>query len=185
METLSIEEEKSVEIQRVISLYNMHTHANRRHNNICDICSGPSAPLVCSGCDRKLHALCLSPPALTVNNIPDKSWKCPCCDTIHPLDKCEELEEETPREHGDRMGLTPDWIISAAAFDVFSLPRPTVAHPFIEKLLDPCTNSKIAPNIPAEKLYDKNDNGLKLTNLWRGYYVILNPDCTFLYSKFY
>lgn len=26
-------------------------------------------------------------------------------------------------------------------------------------LLDPCTNSKLAPNIPAEKLYDKQASG--------------------------
>ncbi|CAD7702759.1 unnamed protein product, partial [Ostreobium quekettii] len=54
--------------------------------------------------------------------------------------------------------------------------EPTVEKPYIEGLLDPCTNSKIASNIPAEKLYDKNDNGLKLSNSWTGYYVILNPE---------
>jgi hypothetical protein len=43
----------------------------------------------------------------------------------------------------------------AAAFRVFGLERPTAARPFIAGLLDPCTNSKLAPNIPAEKLYDK------------------------------
>lgn len=98
-------------------------------------------------------------------------------------------------------------------------------------MLDPCTNSKLAPNIPAEKLYDKQaskagvlavyallpltaskacitsrralpvgdkqascchtsslrrwspllsialqDNGLKLSNSWEGYSVLLNPD---------
>ena len=43
----------------------------------------------------------------------------------------------------------------AAAFRVFELARPTAAQPFIAGLLDPCTNSLLAPNIPAEKLYDK------------------------------
>jgi hypothetical protein len=33
---------------------------------------------------------------------------------------------------------------------VFGLPKPTPAQPFIKGLLDPCTNSKAAPNIPAE-----------------------------------
>ncbi len=55
----------------------------------------------------------------------------------------------------ERMGLTPDWIIQATAFKVFQLPPPTPEQPFIRGLLDPCTNSLLAPNIPAEKLYDK------------------------------
>lgn len=38
---------------------------------------------------------------------------------------------------------------------VFRLPRPTPEQPFIAGLLDPCTNSMIAPNIPAQVLYDK------------------------------
>jgi hypothetical protein len=38
---------------------------------------------------------------------------------------------------------------------VFGLQRPTADRPFIAGLLDPCTNSKLAPNIPAEVLYDK------------------------------
>ncbi len=55
----------------------------------------------------------------------------------------------------ERMGLTPDWIIQATAFKLFQLPPPTPEQPFIKGLLDPCTNSLLAPNIPAEKLYDK------------------------------
>ena len=43
----------------------------------------------------------------------------------------------------------------AAVFTVFQLPRPTPAQPYIKGLLDPCTNSLAAPNIPAELLYDK------------------------------
>jgi len=53
------------------------------------------------------------------------------------------------------MGLTPDWIIQATAFKVFQLTPPTPQQPFVKGLLDPCTNSMLAPNIPAEKLYDK------------------------------
>ena len=55
----------------------------------------------------------------------------------------------------ERMGLTPDWIIQVTAFKVFQLGPPTPEQPFIRGLLDPCTNSMLAPNIPAEKLYDK------------------------------
>ncbi len=38
--------------------------------------------------------------------------------------------------------------------DVFGLQLPTPEVPFVQQLLDPCSNSKAAPNIPAEKLYD-------------------------------
>ena len=55
----------------------------------------------------------------------------------------------------ERMGLTPDWIIQVTAFKVFQLSAPTPEQPYIRGLLDPCTNSMLAPNIPAEKLYDK------------------------------
>ena len=55
----------------------------------------------------------------------------------------------------ERMGLTPDWIIQATCFKVFQLKPPTPQQPFIKGLLDPCSNSLLAPNIPAEKLYDK------------------------------
>jgi hypothetical protein len=177
METATIEEDYDAEINRVRSLYDMHTVANRRHKNICHSCADPDAPLKCFGCDRRFHSLCLPVPSLTCKYLPENQWRCPCCDTGHNY-KQEELSsnEEVNIDHADKMGLTPDWIISAAAFDVFGLDRPTVSSPTIMGLLDPCTNSKIAPNIPAEKLYDKVDNGLKLTNHWAGYYIILNPD---------
>jgi hypothetical protein len=34
----------------------------------------------------------------------------------------------------------------------------------------------VDPNIPAERLYDKALDGLRLSNSWGGYHVILNPD---------
>ena len=48
-----------------------------------------------------------------------------------------------------------------AALVVFQLPRPTHERPFIQGLLDPCTNSMTAPNIPAEVLYDKKVSAAK------------------------
>ena len=83
---------------------------------------------------------------------------------------------DVEEEKIERMGLTPDWIIHAGAFRVFKLEEPTPECPYIRGLLDPCTNSKIAPNIPAERLFDKNDDGLKLSNKWEGSYIVLNPD---------
>jgi hypothetical protein len=53
---------------------------------------------------------------------------------------------------------------------------PSLGVRHIKGLLDPCTNSKLRPNIPAEVCYDINDNGLKLSNSWAGYHVLLNPD---------
>ena len=46
-------------------------------------------------------------------------------------------------------------VLQAAAFDVFQLDQPNLERPYIKGLLDPCTNSMAAPNIPAEVLYDK------------------------------
>jgi hypothetical protein len=39
-----------------------------------------------------------------------------------------------------------------------------------------CTALQLEPNIPAEVLYDKRDDGLKPANAWKGYHVLLNPD---------
>ena len=77
---------------------------------------------------------------------------------------------------GDQMkdGLTPDWIVDAGC-RIFNLNLPTVDDPIIRGLLDPCTNNKRDPNIPAEKTYDREDDGLKQENSWKGYYIILNP----------
>jgi hypothetical protein len=61
---------------------------------------------------------------------------------------------------------------------VFQLEVPTQARPFIPKLLDPCSDSKVTPNIPAEKLYDASDDGLCAKNSWEGMWVLLNPPFT-------
>ena len=60
----------------------------------------------------------------------------------------------TQAEIEARLGLTPDWMIAAIAHRIFLLPEPTPVCPYIPGLLDPCTNDKEAPNIPAEVLYD-------------------------------
>ena len=99
-------------------------------------------------------------------------------------DESSESEEET--EEADKIkanvaalesmkvGLTPDWIIHGAC-KVFQLELPTIEAPLIKGLLDPCTNSHLKPNIPAEKCYDKKDDGLKMSNKWAGYHVLVNP----------
>jgi hypothetical protein len=79
------------------------------------------------------------------------------------------LAETTARD-----GLTPDWIIDVSC-DIFGLQRPSVEHPVIQGLLDPCTNNKRFPNIPAQLLYDRHDDGLCIRNSWAGHHVILNP----------
>ena len=71
-------------------------------------------------------------------------------------------------------GLTPDWIIDAGC-RIFGLNVPSVQTPIVRGLLDPCTNDKKDPNIPAEKTYDRRQDGLKQENPWKGYHVILNP----------
>ncbi len=37
---------------------------------------------------------------------------------------------------------------------------------------------QVRPNVPAEKLYDKADDGLATRNSWAGYHVLLNPPFT-------
>eukprot|EP00887_Chlorella_sp_A99_P005161 scaffold40.g5161.t1 len=147
-------------------------------------------PLHCVHCERTFHPICLRPPAATEADLPGRRWACPSCGEEQGTDERRSTEDEE-QEH-DRMGLTPDWII-AATCEVFGLRGPTPSRPYIAgappapaaaqlarwawpSLLDPCTNSKVAPNVPAEKLYSKEDNGLLLSNSWGGYFVLLNPD---------
>jgi hypothetical protein len=73
------------------------------------------------------------------------------------------------------VGLTPDWVTDACC-DIFGLTRPSVASPIVAGLLDPCCNNKRCPNIPAQRLYDKADDGLSLRNSWgEGCFALLNP----------
>lgn len=73
----------------------------------------------------------------------------------------------------DKKGLTPDWVVDAACA-IFGLEKPTLENPLIKGLCDPCTNDKGAPNIPAEVLYDRKDDGLKVSNSWSNKFVLLN-----------
>ncbi|PRW39133.1 cytochrome P450 chloroplastic isoform C [Chlorella sorokiniana] len=164
-----------LERRRMIHQYENYLQSRHAPDN-CYLCRELGAELECITCDRLFHPLCLHYPAVSAAELPSGAWTCPCCgEEQHVGDK---REEEEGGEGGEveRMGLTPDWIIEAAAFRVFELERPTAEVPYIKGLLDPCTNSKLAPNIPAEKLYDKQDNGLKLSNSWEGFSVLLNPD---------
>lgn len=56
---------------------------------------------------------------------------------------------------------------------LYALQRPTADQPYIAGLLDPACNNKLEPNIPAEVLYDKKDDGLDPKNSWKGYHVLL------------
>ncbi|GLI62898.1 hypothetical protein VaNZ11_005720 [Volvox africanus] len=152
----------------------------RSRLRICAACEEPGGQVICLRCRRAYHTLCLTPRWLSPLYMPPQQrWNCACCGNENELQQSSCVTYDgarTPEE--ERMGLTPDWIIVAGAFKVFQLPRPTASAPYIQGLLDPCTNSKANPNIPAEKLYDKEDDGLRLSNSWAGYYVILNPEYT-------
>ncbi|KAK9867491.1 hypothetical protein WJX84_009338 [Apatococcus fuscideae] len=170
-----VESEPRAEVSRMLALQEAYL-ACPDAADCCDLCGENGAELTCPHCERLFHPICLQPPALTSADLPRQgSWSCPCCGETNQADELAEGDEEAERKL-ERMGLTPDWIIQAAAHGLFKLERPSEEQPYIKGLLDPCTNSKIAPNIPAEKLYDKQDNGLKLSNSWSGYHIILNPD---------
>lgn len=138
--------------------------------------AGCFSSLTCNGCVSSYHAVCLpSCPALTVADLPrGGAWTCPACATPHAPPKPAGKTVAAPGSV-DRNGLTPDWMITAACA-VFGLALPTPDCPVIRGLLDPCTNSKACPNIPAETVYDKADDGLRLSNSWRGRHVLLNPE---------
>ncbi|KAK9915696.1 hypothetical protein WJX75_002780 [Coccomyxa subellipsoidea] len=163
--------EPAAEVARLQHLQRIHSFSS---SPSCTLCLEQGAELHCGQCQRALHALCLQQPCLAPSDLPEGAWDCPCCGQAN---SClgDEAEVDT-EEKVERMGLTPDWIIQAAAFVVFRLPRPTPEQPFIAGLLDPCTNSMIAPNIPAQVLYDKKLNGLLMSNSWAGYHILLNPD---------
>lgn len=169
------------EARRMTDLYDAYLR-RRMDDSCCYICRDPGPVLQCISCERQYHTLCTQIPAVALEAFPEGRWQCPCCAQVQsvlrpvPADSPEGDAEGRGEEQVERMGLTPDWIIAAAAFQVFQLPRPSADRPYIRGLLDPCTNSKVAPNIPAERLYDKQDNGLKLENSWAGQYVLLNPD---------
>ncbi|GMH33235.1 hypothetical protein BSKO_01069 [Bryopsis sp. KO-2023] len=149
-----------------------------RFTNICDACGESGSELSCAYCKLRFHPICLSPPVLEkAKLLEQKGWRCSGCGYKSKGEEVRQIVEPPTQEpQEERTGLTPDWVIQAAAFSVFQLPKPTEEYPYIRGLLDPCTNSKVTPNIPAEKLYDKADNGLKLCNSWSGYHVLLNPD---------
>ncbi|KAL0042559.1 hypothetical protein WJX79_003671 [Trebouxia sp. C0005] len=166
--------EYRLEVQRMLQLHHDYL-ANEDAPDICYLCREEGARLVCSHCERLLHPVCLQPPALSSDTMLQSSWECPSCGEANTVGDASVAAADKEKQV-ERMGLTPDWIIQATAFKVFQLAPPTPEQPFIRGLLDPCTNSLLAPNIPAEKLYDKVENGLKLSNSWAGYHILLNPD---------
>ncbi|CAL8470267.1 g9809 [Coccomyxa elongata] len=164
-------EEPAAEVERLRRLQRIYSTTSSRS---CTICLEEDAELHCGQCQRALHTLCLRVPCLAPSDLPAGAWDCPCCGQGNNC-QGDEAEVDTD-EKVERMGLTPDWIIRVAALVVFQLPQPTHERPYIQGLLDPCTNSMIAPNIPAEVLYDKKMNGLLMSNSWAGYHILLNPD---------
>ncbi|GLC40999.1 hypothetical protein PLESTM_001144900 [Pleodorina starrii] len=160
---------------------------------VCAACEQLGGQVCCTHCRRAYHTLCLTPRWLSPAYMPPRQpWTCGSCGGRNEASSSPSQQQAGSSSSGrsadggpttgtleeERLGLTPDWVIVAGAFKVFQLPRPTATFPYIRGLLDPCTNSKANPNIPAEKLYDKEDDGLRLSNSWAGYNVILNPEYT-------
>jgi hypothetical protein len=196
-EMAAAHETPEAEVSRMNALY--ETHLQQRWmleiDTNCYLCRDGGSTLHCGVCDRKFHSLCLRYPAVSEEFLPEKKWECPVCFEVQAVEEPQTRNLVNPtagtpgggddgevvlEEEVERMGLTPDWLIAAAAFQVFKLERPHAQRPYIKNLLDPCTNSKLAPNIPAEVLYDKKDDGLKLCNSWAGYHILLNPDCMYI-----
>eukprot|EP00210_Caulerpa_lentillifera_P002266 g2176.t1 len=169
-------EDPEEELNRIHSAVGFDVYSNAAIRvGQCEACGEIGPQLFCEYCKKGWHTLCLDPPILKKQDLKEGStWNCPACLNNNTVVVTQ--DEPQKIEITEATGLTPDWIIYAAAYDVFLLQKPTTQQPYIKDLLDPCTNDKNNPNIPAEKLYDKHDNGLKLSNSWAGYYIILNPD---------
>lgn len=163
------------ECRRMLELYEQYLGVRAALDN-CYLCREMGARLECCACERTFHPLCLRSPATCEEELPGGGWVCPCCGEDQKVGEHQDDDSGGSGDKVERMGLTPDWIIEAAAFRVFGLDHPTAARPYIAGLLDPCTNSKLAPNIPAEVLFDRRDDGLRLCNSWAGFHVLLNPD---------
>ena len=144
-----------IEKERVIDLYQRHRamqNSTKRVIEMCYLCREDHTSLECVACQRMFHPICLSEPAVCIDFLPNSSFMCPCCGQQQKVsdagalkeDRLQQQQQGQQPERGedggqmdDRMGLTPDWIIDAACFRVFNLPRPTPEKPYIEGLLDP------------------------------------------------
>ena len=76
-----------------------------------EACLAAGASLACVECERAFHSLCIQPPALKPNDLPEGIWTCVSCGFSNRVGvHCHEAERELTCE---KMGLTPDWIIQA------------------------------------------------------------------------
>ena len=68
------------EVQRMLQLQT-HVLGNKSGDCIlCALCEEDGAQMKCRVCERYLHPLCLTPAALTPDDIPDGGqWLCPSC----------------------------------------------------------------------------------------------------------
>ena len=87
-------------------------------------------------------------------------------------------EQETPQKADKHEPPTGSTLPSGTIEKTVVPPITVLTRPeddiVIKDLLDPSSNSSARPNIPAEKLYTVQDDGLDLRNAWDGY-VFLNP----------
>lgn len=68
------------EIQRMLQLQANVLGAKSGDAILCALCEEVGAQMKCRICERFLHSLCLTPPALTPDDIPHGGkWLCPSC----------------------------------------------------------------------------------------------------------
>lgn len=68
------------EIKRLLYRQNTSHIYTNTSSLICDTCGEIGAELHCKACDRLVHALCLTPKALTASDLPaNGKWACPTC----------------------------------------------------------------------------------------------------------
>lgn len=68
------------ELQRMLQLQTNVLGARNADAIVCALCEEDGAQMKCRVCERYLHPLCLTPAALTPDDIPNGGqWLCPSC----------------------------------------------------------------------------------------------------------
>ena len=61
------------------------------HQDYCDVCKQGGEIILCDGCPRAYHLVCLEPP---LDKPPEGSWPCPVCVSFYVVLHCFEFEFE-------------------------------------------------------------------------------------------
>lgn len=64
------------------------------HQDFCEVCKAGGEILLCDGCPKAYHKICLEP---ELDEVPDGAWYCPCCVEGGIPEKTEEETTKKPK----------------------------------------------------------------------------------------